>query len=623
MTSTSTSTRCRAQQEGFADMQTIYRPGQWYLIVIPGALVALPPDVHNDLISRLWERLPAEKTLASVMDVLTTAAGGSFVALPPFAAAVVEGSAVRIALRGGVVARASAGADAAYELSGAEVTTWSEHFVSDATRVEITVEETDAAAVLPVQNGIVRAAAASAELESDDDAPITAALGSTPRIDEVESGASAASLAGGSAPALALFGVPSSPHVDGTPDVSATAVAAGVPVSAAAVPASDAAESESEPESESKPEPSGSEGAAEETDESTEPDGAEPEPGEPSAPSETSVPNEPVEPAEPAEPDAPVEPNESVEPAEPAEPVEQIASDEPAADEPAEDEFDVPEETIVSPPASRPVAPESIPSPPAIPDLPAAPRLSPPPLPVGAVVGDTIAGGTFSDETISADSAGEDADSGDNGLDEHTWEPPQRSFAPQSDLDEVEQLFEETLHSDSDGPTSTSAPAPTPAPAPAAASAPAMGDHDGATITTAELGDLRRRQSASDDVATQVLAAVPAGHGRIRVSSGQVVELDRAVIIGRRPRSTRASGDDLPHLVAVDSPQQDISRNHLEIRPDAGTVVVIDMRTTNGSTLLRPGAEPVRLHPGEHTLVLSGDVIDLGDGVTVLFEDIP
>ena len=49
-------------------------------------------------------------------------------------------------------------------------------------------------------------------------------------------------------------------------------------------------------------------------------------------------------------------------------------------------------------------------------------------------------------------------------------------------------------------------------------------------------------------------------------------------------------------------------------------MVEIDLRTTNGSTLLRPGADPVRLHPGEQTLVLNGDVVDLGDGVTVTFE---
>ena len=158
---------------------------------------------------------------------------------------------------------------------------------------------------------------------------------------------------------------------------------------------------------------------------------------------------------------------------------------------------------------------------------------------------------------------------------------------------------------------------------------PGLGDHDGATISAAEL---RRQRSqagittepptSGPDAPTAVLPVVDASstHGVARLSTGQVIELDRTVIIGRRPRSTRVSGDSMPHLVAVESPQQDISRSHLEIRPEGDSVVVIDLRTTNGSTLLRPGADPVRLHPGEHTLVLSGDVVDLGDGVTVAFE---
>ena len=106
------------------------------------------------------------------------------------------------------------------------------------------------------------------------------------------------------------------------------------------------------------------------------------------------------------------------------------------------------------------------------------------------------------------------------------------------------------------------------------------------------------------------------------MSSGQVVTLDRTVVIGRRPRSTRVSGTDLPHLVAVDSPQQDISRSHVELRVEGDSIVATDLNTTNGTTLLRPGVDPMRLHPGEATVVVPGDVIDLGDGITVAIEDI-
>ncbi len=73
-------------------------------------------------------------------------------------------------------------------------------------------------------------------------------------------------------------------------------------------------------------------------------------------------------------------------------------------------------------------------------------------------------------------------------------------------------------------------------------------------------------------------------------------------------------------MVAVDSPDQDISRSHVEIRAEGEHVLVTDLDTTNGTVLLRGGSEPVRLHPNEPTMVVTGDVLDLGDDVTVTFE---
>ncbi|MCH6230720.1 FHA domain-containing protein [Microbacterium sp. CFH 31415] len=145
-----------------------------------------------------------------------------------------------------------------------------------------------------------------------------------------------------------------------------------------------------------------------------------------------------------------------------------------------------------------------------------------------------------------------------------------------------------------------------------------LGDHDGETISLAEARALR----GGADPVPPLAPPRPPAPGRIRVSSGQVVTLDRTVVIGRRPRSTRVSGTDLPHLVAVDSPQQDISRSHVELRVEGDSIVATDLNTTNGTTLLRPGVDPMRLHPGEATVVVPGDVIDLGDGITVAIEDI-
>ncbi|MFB8891875.1 MULTISPECIES: FHA domain-containing protein [Microbacterium] len=148
------------------------------------------------------------------------------------------------------------------------------------------------------------------------------------------------------------------------------------------------------------------------------------------------------------------------------------------------------------------------------------------------------------------------------------------------------------------------------------------GDHDGETIAVADIRSARRTEPAVYE-STEIVPARRLARGRIRVSDGQVVELDNTVIIGRRPRSSRSTGDMLPTLVAVESPEQDISRNHVEIRAEGEHVLVVDLDTTNGSVLLRGGNDPVRLHPSEPTMVVSGDVLDIGDGVTIAFEDLP
>ncbi len=103
--------------------------------------------------------------------------------------------------------------------------------------------------------------------------------------------------------------------------------------------------------------------------------------------------------------------------------------------------------------------------------------------------------------------------------------------------------------------------------------------------------------------------------GTLEISSGGSVRLDRTVVLGRRPRASRVSGDDVPLLVTVPSPQQDISRSHLEIRPEGWHVVVMDLATTNGTRLLRGQQEQVRLRPHTPVLLRSGDALDIGDGV--------
>ena len=108
--------------------------------------------------------------------------------------------------------------------------------------------------------------------------------------------------------------------------------------------------------------------------------------------------------------------------------------------------------------------------------------------------------------------------------------------------------------------------------------------------------------------------------GRVRLSTGTVVDLDRRVVIGRSPTVTRVSSSELPRLVTVPSPLQDVSRSHVEIRADDWHLVVADLHSTNGTVVRAPDRPEQLLHPGQELVVEPGWVVDLGDGITFVIE---
>ena len=160
--------------------------------------------------------------------------------------------------------------------------------------------------------------------------------------------------------------------------------------------------------------------------------------------------------------------------------------------------------------------------------------------------------------------------------------------------------------------------------APAAPSGVPAEDHDGLTILSSDVVALRRQLPDWAGDAVPGPLAVPATRmpppAKLLLSSGLVVALNRPVLLGRAPAVSRVSNREIPRLVTVASPDQDISRTHAEIRMDGEEVVVTDLRSTNGVLLLRQGAGPQRLHPGEPTVVEPGVVVDLGEGVTFTVE---
>lgn len=209
-------------------------------------------------------------------------------------------------------------------------------------------------------------------------------------------------------------------------------------------------------------------------------------------------------------------------------------------------------------------------------------------------------------------------------------------------------------------PAAVAAESPAVSPPPAAATPPPPGTAPPPQVaeapSTEELSDVTQgrdaliAQAASVD-GPKVLAVIcPAGHlspphrdscrvcgrqvadqqafeaarpalGVLRLESGDKVPLDRGVLLGRSPKAKA----DLevarqPHVVKLPSPDNDLSRNHLEIVIDGWHVLARDLGSTNGTTVQLPGSAPTRLRPDEHLALEAGAVLVLADVVTVVYE---
>jgi hypothetical protein len=109
-------------------------------------------------------------------------------------------------------------------------------------------------------------------------------------------------------------------------------------------------------------------------------------------------------------------------------------------------------------------------------------------------------------------------------------------------------------------------------------------------------------------------AEVPRSAHSFRIGDRAPVSLDIPALVGRHPTAPRIPGRELPRLVRVSSPLNEVSGTHLEVRQDGASVVVTDLRSTNGTMVRMPGARPLKLRQGESVVVRPGTLVDIGDG---------
>lgn len=149
--------------------------------------------------------------------------------------------------------------------------------------------------------------------------------------------------------------------------------------------------------------------------------------------------------------------------------------------------------------------------------------------------------------------------------------PPSVAEVPPPSVEPVE-----TPEAETDDEPDTASNRPLPAdPAPAADV-----EHDGRTRAGSwEPGQFQQPPGIPGQPPAPSVTARPVA--RLVVSSGDTVDVDRAVIVGRAPEARRFPSHEQPRLVTVPSPAQEISSTHLEVRPgsgaDHGTAVVTDL----------------------------------------------
>ena len=153
----------------------------------------------------------------------------------------------------------------------------------------------------------------------------------------------------------------------------------------------------------------------------------------------------------------------------------------------------------------------------------------------------------------------------------------------------------------------------------AAAAPERAGDHDGHTVLTSDIAKLREGRTAKRGVSAP--PTVPAPRVFLALSNGSREALTQPILVGRSPSVSRVPGGQMPRLLTVGTPDQDISRTHVRFVLEGGTVVVTDLHSRNGTLVLLPGKEPQKLRAGEPTSVIAGTVVDLGGGVTLTVEE--
>lgn len=568
-----------------------YSPGDWYAVVTPSGVALLEPSVPAKVLEKVWHALGDGQGLGAVLGGLTEEFGTTFERIPSFAVASIKKgeTRIRLAVRGPIQAVITDGTGECQTFSGLGVTTWYEASLGESAQISLGLSQ-DLDFIHPIADGVVLASCVRADFppgaEEVHDRGTTAGQSPqsvpSPQEGEFDNTAAAESVDSQSAGGLAsswLSAAGFSPRADHQVDDGARAEAdteatAAEPfVEPADGNSSSSVTGEPMAAGSSAPGPLASGGHV---------TGADPAPADRQMGTASATDPEP----------SPVEVHEAG-----------VATPEENLDLTARPEFVDGE--IVNGPAEENKY-------------------------YSAIVGATMGISSIEKAAIRHE---EDSDEESPGSPEDPspaaeesdprWSPDLASALNPSDNADPHRG---SSTADGGNPASPAVTPWEPGASVRSPGAPALGDHDGHTVGPGQFAELiaRSHQGAPQQTAATEVFGVPHHTAptpvTLLISSGERVVLDRGAIVGRRPQAQRVQGGTAPHLVTVPDPERSISRDHVELRLSGEHLFAIDLKSGNGTWLLRQGQDPIRLHPGEATMVVSGDRLDLGGGVVLSFE---
>ncbi|MGA8789733.1 MAG: hypothetical protein WB535_12370, partial [Paenarthrobacter sp.] len=136
---------------------TRYQEGDWFGVVRNGTVVLLGPDTPHALIDTVWELLASAPEAHEVLHEVTDAFGVSLSRIPPFGI-IDSKDALRVFLRGDLelLVQVESGAE---QLTGRDVTTWTERRLAGATSYSLRIGGGSASGMplnsLPLTEGVV------------------------------------------------------------------------------------------------------------------------------------------------------------------------------------------------------------------------------------------------------------------------------------------------------------------------------------------------------------------------------------------------------------------------------------------------------------------------------------